>query len=98
MPASADYRSNEFSSIVYRFRNEIPTPYSRCRRSSTKCLVDIRSSRYKTYNDAYKTYDLRVTFREFEKLARLRTKLIKKSEELDNELTRAKEEVARAHL
>jgi hypothetical protein len=76
----------------------MPTPCSRCRRSGSKCLVDIRSGRYKTCNDAYKLCDLRVTFREFEKLARLRAELVKKSEELDNELTRAEEEVARTYL
>jgi hypothetical protein len=76
----------------------MPTPCLRYRYSSSKYLVDIRSGRYKIYNDAYKPYDLRVTFREFEKLARLRVELVKKLEELDNELTRAEEEVARTYL
>jgi hypothetical protein len=39
-----------------------------------------------------------VTFKEFERLARLRSELIKKSEELEDELTLAEEEAARAHL
>jgi hypothetical protein len=61
-------------------------------------LVDIRSGRCKGCNDDHKPCDLRVTFKEFERLARLRSELVKKSEELEDELTLAEEEAARAHL
>ena len=72
----------------------MPTPYSRYRRSSTKCLVDVKSGRCKSCNDAHKKCDLRVTFQEFEKLARARQKQSATTEKAEEELEEAEAKVA----
>ena len=79
------------------FRRTIPTPYSRCRRQNLKYLVDIRSGRCKNCNDSHTKYNLRVTFKEFEKLAKLHTKLARQSEALEDKLSRTEEEATRTY-
>jgi hypothetical protein len=75
----------------------MPTPYSNCSKTSLprRCLVDVRSGRCKSYNDSHLRYDLRVTFKEFEKLAATRARLSKAADKAENELEDAEKEAAR---
>jgi hypothetical protein len=75
----------------------MPTPYTNCSKANLlrRCLVDVRSSRYKSYNDSHIRYDLRITFKEFEKLATTRTRLLKAADEAEDELEDAEKEAAR---
>jgi hypothetical protein len=57
----------------------MPTPYSCYRRSGIEYLINIRLGRYKNCNDNYKTYDLRITFKEFERLSYKRAEYVSKS-------------------
>jgi CRISPR/Cas system CSM-associated protein Csm5 (group 7 of RAMP superfamily) len=75
----------------------MPTPCTNCSKASPprRCLVDIRSGRCKSYNDSHIRYDLRVTFKEFEKLAATCTRLSKAADEAEDELEDAEKEAAR---
>lgn len=64
----------------------MPTPCSRCKRQGERCLVDVKSGRCKQCNDSHKKCDLRVTFQEFEKLARARQKQAADMERAEEEL------------
>ena len=75
----------------------MPTPCSRCRRQGQKCLIDVHSGRCKRCNDDKKKCDLRVTFKEFEKLAKAREVLSERVEVAENELEKAEAEVVAAH-
>ena len=72
----------------------MPTPCSKCRRSNERCLVDVRSGRCKRCNDNHYGCDLRVTFPEFEKLAKQRKKLCEDAEKAEDELDDAEREAA----
>jgi hypothetical protein len=50
-PPLSSNRINDILIAVTYFRNRMPAPYSRYRRGNIKYLVNIRSSRYKNYND-----------------------------------------------
>ena len=75
----------------------MPTPCSRYRRQGQKCLIDVHSSRYKRCNDGKKKCDLRVTFKEFKKLAKAREVLSKRVEVAEDELEKAEAEVVTTH-
>ena len=75
----------------------MPTPCSRCRRQGQKCLINVHSGRYKRYNDDKKKCDLRVTFKEFEKLAKAREVLSERIEVAEDELEKAEAEVVTIH-
>jgi hypothetical protein len=75
----------------------MPTPCSRCRRRGQRCLVDVRSGRCKSCNDDKKKCDLRVTFKEFERLAKAREKLSERVESAEDELEKAEAEAVAAH-
>jgi hypothetical protein len=96
-PATASQCLAETTEAISRFRNEIPTPYINCSKASPprRCLVDVCSGRYKSCNDLYLRYDLRVTFKEFEKLAATRARLSKAADEAEDELEDTKKEAAR---
>jgi hypothetical protein len=57
--------------------------------------VDVRSGRCKSCNDSYIRYDLRVTFKEFEKLAATRARLSKAADEAEDKLEDTEKEAAR---
>jgi midasin (ATPase involved in ribosome maturation) len=57
--------------------------------------VDVRSGRCKSCNDSHIRCDLRVTFKEFEKLAATRARLSKAADEAEDELEDAEKEAAR---
>jgi hypothetical protein len=78
-PASSSNRANELFLTVRRFRRRMPAPCSRYRRGGIECLIDIRLGRYKNCNDNYKSCDLRVTFKKFERLSRKRAEYASKS-------------------
>jgi hypothetical protein len=75
----------------------MPTPYTNCSKASLlrRCLVDVRSGRYKSYNDSHIRYNLRITFKEFEKLAATRARLSKAADEAEDELEDIEKEAAR---
>jgi hypothetical protein len=75
----------------------MPTPYTNCSKVSPprRCLVDVRSGRCKSYNDSHIRYDLRVTFKEFEKLAATRARLSKAADEAEDKLEDTEKEAAR---
>ena len=75
----------------------MPTPYDRYKRQNIPCLVDVRSGRCKTCNDSKKKCNLRVTFQEFEKLARARRSLSEQVESAEDELEAAEAAVVAAH-
>jgi hypothetical protein len=75
----------------------MPTPCSRCRRRGQQCFVDVRSGRCKSCNDDKKKCDLRVTFKEFERLAKAREKLSERVESAEDELEKAEAEAVAAH-
>jgi len=78
----------------------MPTPYTNYSKASLprRCLVDVRSSRYKSYNDLYIRYNLRVTFKEFEKLTTTRARLSKAADEVEDKLEDAEKEATRLIL
>ena len=96
LPPTSD-RVAEINQALGRFRNRMPTPCSRCRRSGQRCLVDVRSGRCKRCNDDKKRCDLRVTFKEFERLAKAREKLSERVESAEDELEKAEAEAVAAH-
>jgi phage-related tail protein len=57
--------------------------------------VDVRSGRCKSYNDSHIRYNLRITFKEFEKLAATRARLSKAADEAEDKLEDAEKEAAR---
>ena len=75
----------------------MPTPYSNCQKASPprRYLVDVRSGHCKSCNDSHVRCDLRVTFKEFEKLASTRTCLSKEADTAEDELEDAEKEAAR---
>ena len=75
----------------------MPTPYTNCLKASPPrcCLVDVRSGRCKSCNDSHIRCDLRVTFKEFEKLAATRARLSKAADEAEDELEEAEKEATR---
>lgn len=75
----------------------MPTPCTNCSKASPlrRCLVDVRSGRCKLCNDSHTRYDLRVTFKEFEKLAATRARLSKAADEAEDKLEEAEKEAAR---
>ena len=75
----------------------MPTPCTTCSKASPPrcCLVDVRSGRCKSCNDLYIRYNLRVTFKEFEKLAATRARLSKAADEAEDELEEAEKEATR---
>ena len=75
----------------------MPTPCSNCSKANPlrRCLVDVQSGRYKSYNDSHIRYNLRVTFKEFEKLATTRAQLLKAVDKAEDELEDAEKEAAR---
>lgn len=75
----------------------MPTSYLNYRKStsSKRYLVDIRLGRYKSYNDLYIKYNLRITFKEFEKLAATRAYLLKKADSAEKELNNTKRKATR---
>jgi hypothetical protein len=75
----------------------MPTPCDRCRRQNVPCLVDVRSGRCKSCNDSKKRCNLRVTFQEFEKLAKARRSLSEQVESAEDELEAAEAAVVAAH-
>lgn len=90
-------RVEEVHRAIARFRNKMPTPCSRCRRSGDTCFVNVRSGRCKKCNDNKKKCDLRVTFKEFEKLARVRQELSNKVDLAKDDLEKAEAEAVAAH-
>jgi hypothetical protein len=96
-PATASQRLAETTEAISRFRNEMPTPCTNCSKASPprRCLVDVRSGRCKSCNDSHLRCDLRVTFKEFEKLAATRARLSKAADEAEDELEDAEKEAAR---
>lgn len=74
----------------------MPTPYTNCSKANLLryCLIDVRSGRYKSCNDLYIRYNLRITFKEFEKLATTRARLSKAADEVEDELEDAEKEAA----
>ena len=90
-------RVAEINQALGRFQNRILTLYSRYRRSSKRCLVDVRSGRYKRCNDNKKRYNLYITFKEFERLAKAREKLSERVESAEDELEKAEVEAVVAH-
>lgn len=96
-PDSSSDRLEEVNRAITRFRNRMPTPCSRCRRSGERCLVDVRSGRCKKCNDDKKKCDLRVSFKEFERLARVRQELSDKVDSAEDELEKAEAEAVAAH-
>lgn len=72
----------------------MPTPCSRCKRANERCLVDVRSGRCKRCNDNHWKCNLRVTFQEFERLAKQREKRAKEAEDAEEELDDAEREAA----
>lgn len=75
----------------------MPTPCSRCKNSNPpkQCFVDVRSGRCKSCSDSHVKCDLRVTFKEFEKLAATRTRLSKEADTAEDELENAEQEASR---
>ena len=73
------------------------TPYTNCSEVSLprRCLVDVRSGRYKSCNDSYTRYNLRVTFKEFEKLATTRVRLSKAADKVEDKLEDTEKEATR---
>jgi predicted RNase H-like nuclease (RuvC/YqgF family) len=57
--------------------------------------VDVQSGRCKLCNDSHIRYDLRVTFKEFERLATTCTRLSKAADEAEDKLEEAEKEAAR---
>jgi hypothetical protein len=57
--------------------------------------VDVRSGRCKLCNNSHIRYNLRVTFKEFEKLATTRAQLSKAADEAEDKLEDAEKEAAR---
>jgi len=96
LPSTSD-RIAEVHQALGRFRNKMPTPCSRCRRRSQQCFVDVRSGRCKSCNDDKKKCDLRVTFKEFERLAKAREELSVRVESAEDELEKAEAEAIAAH-
>jgi hypothetical protein len=74
----------------------MPTPCTNCSKANPprRCLVDVRSSRCKSYNDSHIRYDLRITFKEFEKLAATRARLLKAADEAEDKLEDTEKEAA----
>ncbi|KAI4255225.1 MAG: hypothetical protein L6R35_007518 [Caloplaca aegaea] len=75
----------------------MPTPCDRCKRLDLKCLVDVRSGRCKTCAEHKKKCNLRVTFKEFERLAKARQALSDQVESAEDELESAEAAVVAAH-
>jgi midasin (ATPase involved in ribosome maturation) len=75
----------------------MPTPCTNYSKASPlrRCLVDVRSGHCKSYNDSHIRYDLRVTFKEFEKLTATRVRLSKAADEAEDELENAEKEATR---
>lgn len=96
-PVSAQQRLADTVTAISRFRNEMPISCSHCQKASPprRCLVDVRSGRCKACNDSHLKCDLRVTFREFEKLAATRARLSKEADVAEDELEDAEKEAAR---
>ena len=94
---SPSARILEVHQSLSRWRNRMPTPCSRCRRTGKRCLVDVHSGRCKSCNDDKKKCDLRVTFKEFEKMAKAREKLAERVESAEDELEKAEAEAVAAH-
>jgi len=78
----------------------MPTPYSNCSKASLprRYLIDVRSGRYKSYNDSHIRYNLRVTFKEFEKLTTTRARLSKAADEVEDKLEDTEKEATRLIL
>jgi midasin (ATPase involved in ribosome maturation) len=72
----------------------MPIPCTNCQKASLLryCLVDVRSGRYKSCNNLHVRCDLRVTFKEFEKLAVTCTRLSKEADTAEDELEEAEKE------
>jgi hypothetical protein len=72
------------------------TPCTNCQKASPLryYLVDVRSGRCKSYNDSHVRCDLRVTFKEFEKLAVTCACLSKEADTAEDELEEAEKEAA----
>lgn len=96
-PPTSSCRREEVNSAILRFRNTMPTPCDRCKRLGQKCLVDVRSGRCKTCVDHKKRCNLRVTFKEFERLAKARQALSDQVESAEDELESAEAAVVAAH-
>jgi hypothetical protein len=96
-PATSSQRLADTTEAISRFRNEMPTPCTNCQKASPprRCLVDVRSGRCKSCNDSHVRCDLRVTFKEFEKLAATRARLSKEADTAEDELEEAEKEAAR---
>jgi hypothetical protein len=96
-PTTASQRLAETTEAISRFRNEMPTPCTNCSKASPlrRCLVDVRSGRYKSCNDSYIRCDLRITFKEFEKLTTTRARLSKAADEAEDKLEDAEKEATR---
>lgn len=96
-PPTSQQRVSETYEAVARFRNTMPTPCSRCKNANPpkQCLVDVRSGRCKSCSDSHVKCDLRVTFKEFEKLAATRTRLSKEADVAEDELEDAEKKAAR---
>lgn len=75
----------------------MPTPYSNYKKATLlqRYLVDVRSSYYKAYNNSYIYYNLRITFKEFEKLAITRTRLLKEADTIEDKLEEVETEAIR---
>lgn len=75
----------------------MPTPCANCQNSKPpkRCLVDVRSGRCKSCNDSHVCCDLRVTFKEFERLAAIRARVLQEADTAEDELKDAEKEAAR---
>jgi hypothetical protein len=75
----------------------MPTPYTNYSKASLprRCLVDVRSSRCKSCNDSHIRYNLRITFKEFEKLTTTRARLSKAADEVEDKLEDTEKEATR---
>jgi len=75
----------------------MPTPYTNCSKANPprRCLVDVRSSCYKLYNNLHICCNLCVTFKEFEKLAATCVWLSKAADKVEDELEDTEKKAAR---
>lgn len=80
-----------------RFRNKMIIACSRCARAGQGCFADVRSGRCEKCDKDRKKCDIRVTFKDFERLARSREMLSEQVDCAEDELEKAEAAVIASH-
>lgn len=92
LSSSASSRLLQTQNALNRFRYTSRVSCSRCRGRNEDCLIDAKSVRCKKCLHDKKKCDLRVTFDEFERMARERLELANRLDAAEKELEQAESE------